>query len=86
MPLLVKLGASEAVQAKYSAAGDYLVAYILYEIAKPVRYVVTLAGTRQAVLLLRTRGSGIILTLLVYFSIFIACVSLVMIFAATFHL
>ena len=56
MPLLVKLGTSEALQAKYAAAGDFLVAYIIYEIAKPVRYLATLGATRQTVFYLRKRG------------------------------
>ncbi|XP_067930360.1 uncharacterized protein C18orf19 homolog A-like [Watersipora subatra] len=56
LPFLVKMGASEAIQSKYSAAGDYVVAYILYEIAKPVRYISTLALTRQAVVYMRRMG------------------------------
>ena len=56
LPLLVKFGASEALRAKFAAAGDFLVAYILYEIAKPVRYLATLAGTRQTVIYLRKIG------------------------------
>ena len=56
LPLLIKLGASEALQAKFSAAGDFVIAYLLYEIAKPVRYLFTLAATRQAVVYMRKIG------------------------------
>lgn len=56
LPLFVKFGASEAMLAKYAAAGDYVVAYILYEIAKPVRYLLTLGVTRQAVVYMRKVG------------------------------
>lgn len=56
LPLLVKWGASASIQAKYAAGGDFLVAYILYEIAKPVRYLVTIGATRQTVMYMRKTG------------------------------
>lgn len=56
LPLLIKMGIGETLQQKYMAAGDFLVAYILYEIAKPVRYVATLGATRQTVIYLRKTG------------------------------
>ena len=39
-----------------SGAGDFAVAYLLYELAKPPRYIVTLGATQLTVKALRKRG------------------------------
>lgn len=53
---LEKIGFSYAEKLKESNASDWLMTYLLYEIAKPIRYVVTLFGTVYSVRYLRKMG------------------------------
>lgn len=57
-PLLQAVGVSSAIISKVtdSAAGDLAVAYVLYELTKPIRFAVTLVGTQHTVRKLRQWG------------------------------
>lgn len=58
VPILEKLGASETITRpfKSSGLGDIAVAYLLYKLATPARYTVTLGGTNIAIRYLRNKG------------------------------
>jgi len=58
IPILKWLGVGEAVIRPFTlpGVGNAAVAYLLYKIATPVRYMVTIVGTRQAVVFLRRSG------------------------------
>ena len=58
MPLLKFLGASETIIRPFqsSGLGDFAVAYLFYKLATPVRYAVTIGGTRASVRKLREWG------------------------------
>ena len=58
MPLLEKMGASETILKPFrsSGIGDIAVAYLLYKLATPARYTVTIVGTQQAAKYLKTTG------------------------------
>ena len=58
IPLLQYLGVGESVLKAFSnpAVGDVAVAYLLYKIATPARYTVTIGGTHWTVRQLRRLG------------------------------
>ena len=58
VPLLEKLGVSETVIHPFrsSGVGHFAVAFLLYKLAAPARYTVTIVGTRVTVNFLRKRG------------------------------
>ena len=58
MPALQWFGVGEKWIEKFtqSGVGYFAIAYLMYKLASPVRYMVTLAGTRFAVGYLRQHG------------------------------
>jgi len=58
VPLLQWFGASESIIRPFTlpGVGNAAVAYLMYKIATPARYTVTILGTRQAVVMLRRSG------------------------------
>lgn len=58
VPLLEKLGCSEKIINPFrnSSLGDAALAYLMYKLATPARYTVTLAGTNYAIRYLRRVG------------------------------
>jgi len=58
VPLLRWLGASDTVVSPFlvPGVGSAAVIYLMYKLASPARYAVTVAGTQLAVRLLRRRG------------------------------
>ena len=58
LPLLRWLGASDTVISPFlvPGVGKAAIIYLMYKLASPARYAVTIAGTQLAVRLLRRRG------------------------------
>ncbi len=57
MPLLVKMGAGQnVIDVFHGAAGNLAVAYLMYKLATPARYTVTVGGTYLTVKYLRKWG------------------------------
>lgn len=58
IPLLQKLGLSEKIITPFrsSSLGDVALAYLMYKLATPARYTVTLAGTNYAIKFFRKAG------------------------------
>ena len=58
LPLLRWLGAPETVMSPFlvPGVGNAAVIYLMYKLASPARYMVTIAGTQLAVRFLRHRG------------------------------
>ena len=58
VPILEKLGATETILKpfKSSGVGNAAVAYLLYKLATPARYTVTIGGTQVVVKFLRRTG------------------------------
>ena len=56
--MLEKMGASEKITSKLqsSGVGNIALAYVLYKLATPARYTVTLAGTNGVIRYLRAKG------------------------------
>lgn len=58
VPYLESAGFSEKIINPFRAGGlgDYALAYLMYKLATPARYTVTIAGTNMVIRLLRSRG------------------------------
>ncbi|GAB1610470.1 protein FAM210A-like [Argonauta hians] len=58
IPVLEKLNVSESIISKFksSSVGNIAISYLLYKIATPARYTVTLAGTNLAIRYLKKTG------------------------------
>jgi len=58
LPLLRWLGASDTVMSPFlvPGVGKAAIIYLMYKLASPARYAVTIAGTQLAVRMLRRRG------------------------------
>jgi len=58
VPFLKWIGASDSIIRPFTlpGVGNAAVAYLIYKIATPLRYTVTILGTRQAVIMLRRSG------------------------------
>ena len=58
VPLMEWIGFSDKIinPFKNSGAGDFAIAYLMYKLATPARYTVTLAGTNVAIKYLRQTG------------------------------